>query len=413
MVSGDGRHLDEIGALVGPDRWRGLLAVIASAGMVGITIGYMAPLVAIILENQGHPNWAIGLNGAAPALATILLGPLVPKLFSKIGFYPSMMLAVFGEAVCILLLLVYQDIWVWAVLRFAIGFFGTVHWIGSETWIVSMAPPAQRGRAIALYMIAISGGFAAGPVVIKATGTEGVLPFLVGAGLILAAAPCIWAARGIVPKLPHAPKAALVQSFRLAPLVMAAALLAGFVDMSAITHLVNYGTAAGLSPDTALLMLTIMLTANVVMQFPVGWLADRVNKRNLLICFGVIFFLAPILVTMTAGKSFLLWPVLMVWGVASLGIYTVALTILGERFEAKLLASANAGIVAVYQLGGVSGPMASGSGMDLIYPNGLMYVFAVAGFLFLCFAGYRTWVRRKQGMAEDARPLPVANEDRG
>ncbi|GAB5469274.1 MAG: MFS transporter [Rhodospirillales bacterium] len=406
MPGGGEDHLSDLRSMAKADRWRGLMAVIASAGVVGITIGYMAPLVAILLEEQGHPNWAIGLNGAAPALATILLGPLVPKLFSKIGFFPAMILAVFGECFCILLLLVWQDIWVWAALRFVIGFFGTVHWIGSETWIVAMAPPEQRGRAIALYMIAISGGFALGPLVIQATGTAGMLPFLVGAGLIACSAPLLWAARSIVPRLPHAPRAALAQALRIAPLVMAAALLAGFVDMSAVTHLVNFGTAAGLDPDTALLMLTIMLTANVIMQFPVGWLADRVNKRNLLICFGVIFFAAPLLIVATIGQSFLLWPVLIVWGIASMGIYTVALTILGERFQANLLASANAAIVAVYQFGGVTGPLASGAGMDLFHPEGLMLVFSCAGFLFLCFAGYRTWLRWRHGIADPSDRLP-------
>jgi len=387
------------------DRWRGLAAVIASAGCVGVTIGYLAPLIAVLLEQQGHPNWAIGLNGAAPALATILLGPLVPKVFQRIGFFNAMMLAVIGEAVLILALLAWPDIWIWLVVRFVIGFFGTVHWIGSETWIVAMAPPGQRGRAIALYMIAISGGFAAGPVVIQVTGTEGVLPFLVAAGLVFLSAPLLWAARFTVPSLPHAPKAAIVQAFRIAPLMLAAALLAGFVDMSALTHLVNYGRDAGLSEETALMMLTIMLTANVIMQFPVGWLADRVNSRNLLILFGVIFFLAPLLVTLTIGTGLLLWPVLIVWGIASMGIYTVALTVLGERFEAGLLASANAAIVALYQFGGMTGPLTSGAAMDLFGHDGLMHIFATAGFCFLCFAGYRTWLRRRKGVTDPGEVL--------
>lgn len=396
----------EAGSLTPSQRWRGLVAVIASAGVAGITIGFMAPLAALLLEEQGNPNWAIGINGAAPALATILLGPLVPRLFSRIGFFQAMMLAVFGEAILILLLLTWQDIWFWTLLRFAIGFFGTLHWIGSETWIVAIAPPEQRGRAIALYMIAISGGFALGPIVLQMTDSGGALPFLVAAGLILASAPLLWMARFAVPRLPHAPKAAIRQALRIAPLVMVAALMAGFVDMSALTHLVNYGREAGLSEDTALMMLTIMLTANVIMQFPVGWLADRVNKRRLLILFGVIFFAAPLLVSQSIASPFLLWPVLIVWGIASMGIYTVALTILGERFEASLLASANAAIVAFYQFGGMTGPMVGGSGMDLWGENGLMWVFSAAGFLFLCFAAYRTWLRRRLGITDPARSLP-------
>lgn len=381
-------------------RWRGLLAVAVSAGVAGITYGCLSPLIAIILEKQGHPNWAIGINSAAAFLPTILLGPLVPKLFNRLGFLNAMMLGIVGEITCVLLLLVWTDIWYWAGLRFLIGFFATILWIGSETWIVTMAPEGQRGRAIAFYMMAISGGFALGPVVLQVTGTETILPFFIAAGLTFFAGGLIWSARGMAPDLPEAPKAAILAACRIAPLVMATALLAGFVDMAALTHLVNYGRAAGLSESTALLLLTIMLMANLIMQFPVGWLADRVDKRKLLIVFGVIFFVAPILINFTIGQSFWVWPVLIVWGITSLGIYTVALTILGERFEANLLASANAAIVVLYQFGGVSGSFAGGTGMDLFGHKGLMWTFAAAAALFLLFAAYRTWKRRRMSLGD-------------
>lgn len=394
-----------IEALSVADRWRGLAAVIGSAGCVGVTIGYLAPLIAYLLEQQGYPNWAIGLNGAAAALATILLGPLVPKVFQRVGFFHAILLSVFGEALLILALLALPGLWVWLAIRFLMGVCITLHWIGSETWIVAAAPPGQRGRAIALYMIAISAGFAAGPLVIQVTGTDGPLPFLVAAALVLLSAPLLWLARETVPKLPHAPKAAIAQAFRIAPLMLTAALLAGFVDMSALTHLVNYGRDAGLGEDTAFLMLTLMLTSNAIMQFPVGWLADRVNSRNLLIVFGTIFFVAPLLLIQTVGQGWAMWPVLIVFGIASMGIYTVALTLLGERFEAGMIASANAAIVALYQFGGLTGPPASGSAMDLLGPDGLMLVFSAAGLCFLAFAAYRTWVRRRRGITDPTQPL--------
>ncbi len=376
-------------------RWRGLLAIAMAAGVAGITYGCLSPLIAIILEKQGHPNWAIGINSACAFLPTILLGPLIPKLFTRIGFLNAMVLGIIGEIICVLLLLAWPNIWYWAGLRFLIGFFATILWIGSETWIVAMAPEGQRGRAIAFYMMAISGGFALGPILLQVTGTESLLPFFISVGLTALAGTLIWSARRMPPDLPEAPKAAIATAFRVAPLVMAAALLAGFVDMAALTHLVNFSRAAGLTEQTALLTLTVMLMANLIMQFPVGWLADRVDKRKLLIAFGGVFFLAPILINFTIGQSWLFWPVLIVWGICSLGIYTVALTILGERFEANLLASANAAIVVLYQFGGVSGSFAGGTGMDLMGYQGLMWTFAVAASIFLAFAAYRTWQRRK------------------
>jgi len=387
-------------------RWRGLVAVIASAGMVGIVYGALYPLVAIVQENQGQPNWAIGITGAAPAVAAIVMGMLIPKVFARIGFFNAMMLAVVCEAGLILLMLVSQDYLFWFLLRFATGLVGAIHWIGSEVWIISIAPKAQRGRAIALYMIALSAGFALGPVLIELLGPFTPYPFLACAGLILIGMGCIWMARGSVPTLAPAHKAAYLTSFKIAPLMMAAAFVAGFVDVGIVTHLVNYARDAGMEQDAALRLLTIVLLANLVMQLPIGWLAERVNKRNMLIFFGFCFFACPLVSSYAIpAHPYLMWPALLLWGVASMGIYTVALVILGERFSAGLLAAANGAIVSVYQFGSILGPAAGGMGMDAFGHTGLMYVFSTVAAGFLIFAAYRTYIRWKHGVTDPAQPL--------
>lgn len=387
-------------AQTGGGRARALIGIIASAALVGITIGYAAPLMALMLEAQGESQTVVGLNAAMAALATILLSPMIARIFQRFGFYRAVMWAVFGAAASLAVMALWQDVTVWFVFRFLMGAAATIHWIGSETWIISITPAQHRGKAIAFYMIAISGGFALGAPLILVFGTEGTIPLLVAAALVALAAPAIWIARRVVPTLPDAPPAAFAQAFRIAPLVMAAAILAGFTDMAAMTHLAIYFQAAGMAQDLAVLTLTVMLMANLIVQFPLGLLADRWNRRRMLIGCGVIFFTVPLILMNSTVESWWIWPALVCWGGASLGIYTLALTILGDRFPKELLASANAAIVAIYQLGSILGQPAGGAGMDAMGHQGLMVVLCVVALLFLVFAAWRTWVRRRQGLAE-------------
>jgi len=163
--------------------------------------------------------------------------------------------------------------------------------------------------------------------------------------------------------------------------------------MGAMTHLAIYFQNRGMVQDLAVLTLTVMLGTNLVIQLPLGYLADRWNRQRMLIGCGAIFILAPTAVLFTPVDAWQLWPLIMLWGVASLGIYTLALTILGDVFPPSLIASGNAAIVATYQLGSILGQPAGGAGMDLLGNDGLIYVFVAAAVLFLGFAG---WLRTRQ-----------------
>ena len=346
--------------------------------------------MALMLEAAGRSRQSIvGLNAAVAAVATIVLGPLMAKLFDRFGFYRSILWAVAVGAAALAVMAVWHDIVVWFVLRFVVGAATTVHWIGDESWLISTTPPQQRGRAIAVYMLAISSGFAFGPPLILVFGSAGEVPLLAAAALCFLAAPVIAIGRNAAPRLPKAPPAAFRQTFRLAPLVMAAALLAGFIDMGAMTHLAIYFQNRGMVQDHAVLTLTVMLGTNLLIQLPLGYLADRWNRQRMLIGCGVIFALVPTAVLFTPVDAWYLWGLIMLWGCASLGIYTLALTILGDVFPPALIASGNAAIVATYQLGSIVGQPAGGAGMDFFGNDGLLYVFIVAAVVFLGFAARR------------------------
>jgi len=68
-----------------------------------------------------------------------------------------------------------------------------------------------------------------------------------------------------------------------------------------------------------------------------------------------------------------------------MGVYTIGLTILGERFKGRELASANATYVMLYAIGLLGGPMVEGVALDLWNPNGLMVVLAAISAFYVIF----------------------------
>jgi MFS family permease len=200
-------------------------------------------------------------------------------------------------------------------------------------------------------------------------------------------------ARGCAPSLPPRPPAAFLNIFRVAPLILAAAVLGGITDMAQLSLFPVYLLRSGFDQETAVAMLSAILWGNVLLQIPIGWLADRVDRRRMLIGFVVVMLVVPLVFDLMLASPWLLWPGLVVWGGVCFGIYTIGLTLLGDRFPAASLASANAAFVTVFEVGGLSGPILAGSAIDLLPGPGFMIVLAGSAALFLALAVWRGFTR--------------------
>lgn len=357
-------------------------------------MGMLLPLLALLLERDGIDTTWIGLNAAIGSLAVVILGPFIPRILEAVGVMRAMYGAIIAAVIIILLFPIWHGLNPWFVLRFFLGVCLAFHWVISEVWIVTLSTAKNRGLVIALYMTMLAAGFGAGPLLINVIGIDGWLPFLLSAGLVGLSAVPLLLIRGRVPDIPPPAPASFITAFRVAPLILAAAVLAGFTDTAQLSLLPIYGLRNGFDQDTAVLMLSVLVAGNIVLQMPLGWLSDRMDRRRLLILLSAILVVAPLVLPFVLHEGFLLWPLLVLWGGASVGIYTVALALLGDRFHATALASANAAFVAVFETGSIAGPVAVGVGMDVLGAQGFEVVLMAAGMGFLILSGVRRLLSR-------------------
>jgi MFS family permease len=288
-----------------------------------------------------------------------------------------------------------EDFGLWLILRFLAGFGVATQWVVSETWMQAIVSERRRGLVMSVYVTAIAAGFATGPVLLTLVGTEGVLPFALFAGTIAATGLPTLAIRRWVPALALGQRGSVRRLLREAPTVAIAAVAVGLVDSAFFTFIPLYGLRVGLPHETAITLLTVVLAGNVVLQVPLGWLADRVSRRALLVALGLGCCVGPAVAAwaLTVG-SMVAYPVLFLWGGAGFGLYTVALTLLGERYRGGELAAANAAFVMTFELANLAGPPAAGWAMEAWSPHGLMAWMTVVAVGFVAVAVARGALRR-------------------
>ena len=365
-------------------RKQSLAAIIGTAFGVGVAVGAIVPLVSLSLARDGYNAVMIGINSAMLPIAVILMGPLMPRIIARLGTLRSVYLGLGITALCVLLFPAIPNYYAWCAIRFVIGLAGAIHWITSETWINLMATSRSRSRVMGIYASVMALGFVLGPLIINLTGIEGWIPFAaVSVALVVALLPVAFA-RQVAPVVSGHGAGGVGRAFAAAPTVMLAALVAGFVDAGLFTQIPIYELRAGFDRAIAAASLSIFMAGNLVLQLPLGWVADHSSRRGLLLLSAAVVAVGAMSYPFLLGSGPWLWVMMFLWGGVSWGIYTLALGLMGEKFPATELAAANAAFVMMYEVGSVGGPIISGAAMDVLPLYGLPGVVAiVAAALFL------------------------------
>jgi MFS family permease len=193
----------------------------------------------------------------------------------------------------------------------------------------------------------------------------------------------IFLTRDKAPRLQVANKPKYAHILFAAPTLFAAAILAGFVDIAFFSFLPIWGLRNGVEQSFAVTLLTVFVTGNVVLQYPLGWLGDRLGYRVAMVLCGLVCLVAPAIASQALGVPWLLVVTLFFWGGAAWGIYSIALAALGVRFRGTLLAAANAVFVIAYEAANIVGPPVAGAAVDYWPEHGLMILMGGVGGLFV------------------------------
>lgn len=351
--------------------WAAMAGIIATVTVFAVAQGLTYPLLSFILERQGTTPGLIGLSAAMTPLGFIVSAPLIPALARRGGGARLAILCSILAALTLIAIAWTQEVWAWMPLRFLLGFFANPLYVISETWLISITPAPRRGRIMGLYSSIVSGGFAIGPLSLGLVGTQGWPPFMIGIVAFLLCGLIVLAVVPRLPKMPHEGEATSVGGFfALAPLLLFAVFAAAAFEQILLSLFAVYGAALGSAEERIASLITCFIAGNAVLQILLGRVAEQFGStRTMLFC--ALASLAGCLLLPSIFNSWLIWPLVFVWGGVSFGIYTMSLIQLGERFTGQALIAGNAAFAFVWGIGGIVGSPATGLAMQLIGHQGL------------------------------------------
>jgi len=357
--------------------WRPLLPVFAACGAIGLQAGVALPLVPLALERQGADKLTIGVVAAAWAIGMLATASHIPRLAARFGAVPFIIAAVLAGSAITVAYTLTDGVIAWFVLTLLHGAVGGVPWVVSEIWMNVVVEEKRRGRVMGVYAMLVALGLALGPLVLQVVGVYGPAPFLTCAALALLVAVPLLPYWKTAPQIEHPADSGYTAVIVGAPLAMLAGFACGLGEQVAFSFLPVYAVGAGVSAQTGALWLSAFVIGNVILQWPIGWMADHFDRRAVLAGCTLASAILVALLPAVSAQSPIIAGVIMLWGGLSFAIYPVGLALLGQRFGGGDIARANTAFSMLYIFGGLVGRPLAGAAMDAVGDPGLGWTLAL------------------------------------
>jgi len=358
------------------------------SAMVKVLSGVWALLLGIVLIMLGNGMHftLIGLRGgiegfSAAALAVVTSGyflgflsgaRLTPLLIQRVGHVR--VFAALGSFMSagLIAFTLFTDPWSWTVLRILVGFCMSGIYVAAESWLNNAATNETRGKVLSAYMLAQTLGIigAQGLLTLGDAATAGLF---IGASILVSISfgPILLSATP-VPAVDVARPMSLRELFASSPLGTVGIFLLGGVYATQSGMGAVFGNEIGMSPNEIALFIAMLFAGALVLQSPIGWMSDRMDRRRLI--FGAAVFgglscglgwLAGSDLPLLADLG--LWPLMAAAffaGGVTTPLYALLLAYTNDFLSADQMPAASGGLVFTFGLGAIFGPLATGWAMQ-------------------------------------------------
>ncbi|GIT92443.1 MFS transporter [Jannaschia pagri] len=372
----------------------GVLLLMMGNGIQGTLLGVRG-------EIEGFSTGSMSIIMSSYFAGFLLGSQLVPDLIRKVGHVRVFAaLGSLASAGLIVFPAVVDPI-VWTGLRLLLGFCFCGVYIVAESWLNNTTSNDMRGRALSLYLIAqmtgvvlAQGVFAIGDAAdFHLFITVSVLVSLAFAPILLSASP--------VPPFETTEAMSFRELYQVSPLGFVGMLLLGGMFSAMFGMAGVYGALIDLSAGQIAVFVSAIYAGGMLLQYPIGWLSDRMDRRQLVVAGSVFGGLGCALgFSGLGGFGGLLVAAFVMGGVAN-PLYGLLLAYTNDFLDPEDMASASARLLFVNGVGAIGGPLLTGWLMDTVGPRGF---WLFVGVLMAALAGYALWrmTRRPAVEVEDS-----------
>lgn len=377
----------------------GMFMLMIGNGLQGTLLGLRGDL-------EGFSTLSLSIVMSAYFLGFLFSSRYTPELIRRVGHVR--VFAALGSMISAVLIMypILVEPWAWTLGRVVIGFCFCGVYITAESWLNDASSNENRGKALSLYMIVQMAGIVVAQYIVSQGDVSGYALFIIPSVLVsLAFAPILLSVRPM-PAFETTKPMTIRQVIEKSPLACVGMFMLGGVFAAQFGMSAIYGNRVGLTIGQISLFVSAIYVSALVLQYPIGWLSDRSDRRSLIIwvsliggCGSLLAFLIPdrLSVILISGA---------IVGGTSNPLYALLIAYMNDYLEREDMAAASGGLLFINGLGAIMGPLIVGWMMDSLGPNGFWLFTAL---LMLSVGGYGLYRGLQRDRSDwDTETVPYA-----
>ncbi len=381
-----------------------LISLFVSCFILMLGFGLIGILLPVRMGLEGLNTDTIGLVLSMYAVGMLLGGLYCRKLIMRVGHIRIFSASAALGAISILVCSLTMNEIVWGAMRMLMGFCIACSFAVIDGWLSDASSEKTRGRILATSQVVVMAAIFSGQFMLNiAPPTEPTLFIICGILLCLALMPLIMSRRP-GPAVQDMKGMSFARLFSCSPLGVVCCFFGGIMYGGMLNMLPVYASHNGINGFELSLYMAIAILGAFVLQFPVGMLSDRYDRRT------VLFFMLIVNLVATAATPFSVHYdfafLMMLTTAISTGLfsclYPMSISETLDKVQRSEMAAAMGGLLSIYACGSILGPSTSSIAMKWLGDDALFGFLFVSEALLLIFVLYRMRAREA---------LPLKNQE--
>jgi MFS family permease len=297
-------------------------------------------------------------------------------------------------AVSILICSLNADPILWGAMRIVMGFCIACAFTAMESWLSDSSSKETRGQVLAIHNAVMLAGLFGGQFFMNVTSPQDNALFVIAGILLCTAVIPMVLSRHAGPVIENVTSMSLLLLYKKSPLGVVSCLVSGMIYSAIFSLLPIFAKEYDIIGFQLSLYMGVAILGAFILQFPVGYLSDRFDRRTVLLVLLIISAVADIAVTVFASLG-IEWVVFAATAVTS-GIiactYPVSITEAFDKLRQSEMVSAMGSMILAFALGGIIGPYSASLAMNTFGGAALFYFLGVVQLLLACFVIFRMYV---------------------
>lgn len=372
-----------------------ILALLISVSLLLMGNGLQNTLLPVRASIESFSAIDIGIMGSAYFLgfgAGCIYGPYLVRRVGHIRTFTAM--ATIASCAVLVHAFVLNPA-IWWVLRIFTGICFAVLYMVIESWLNEKASNENRGTVFSIYTIINLTVITLGQMMITLDEPSNFMLFSFASILVSLAAVPVALSKSAEPEPIEAVKINFAGLYKTSPVGVIGCLAVGLANGSFWALAPVFAGGESNEVKTVAIFMSVAVIAGAVGQWPLGRMSDRMDRRRvILMACGGALCAGLLLVLLIPKLEQALLPTAFFYGLFAFPMYALCVAHTNDFADESKYVEVACGLLLVYAIGAVAGPMLASVFMHFIGIGGLFAFTALVHAGMIVFAVYR--LRRRE-----------------